>query len=725
MIANRLKIICLIGCLTPLPLASFTAAWAQQPTDQRDNQAAVRPRRLADSGSSDSLVQSTRNDLIEVIARPIPDDKLSVLLTNVGEADAKLKARLRELDSPESAREKSLTWLSRVELAVLKSELFSEGSQDGVASATEAVRIAEAALMALPAGGVARSEVLRLLAEAHLRQGDARSAAAVLRDSVRSIPASSDTDSSSESAQALRIRVAIAAEDLKSAEKMLQQVYRGDPNSARVGVGMDLAFLRYLLATENETAIADWLESIRERHGVNAKDRADTIVAQFRQQATDGIPQPATDDSDPRLWIADAMYYLRRGELMQSALHFAKAAVSDTIPSRSVDSAIKAAALLSRQSNAKAAVELLRRISQRHPQAPESAESLLQAATIAQAAGPTVATDSDVDAILLKIAKQWPETASAFAATRWRMEWAERDERWLDAARISVQFDETHWAATSRQSTSVQGNASKPDHPSVRENALQAWANAWLRLPHAEVIAAMHAELDAGNDRAFIRTIHADLTSLLADAADPRWDEFQSDTSEGFFRQLRSFRLGQSEGITESPPDGLIQALAERLELDVIATPARRVEIGRYLLTLNAEPTAASQGNSNPNVVASDLQRVAWMIWAGKREEAETRIEKELGESPQHAVAWCRRAARAYSVSPLKSDQKRAANWWKRLADGVPQGSTAWHAATIGRLRAVANSGAPDKAKASAQVIMLTTPPLTQGERKAYERLAK
>ncbi|MEP3930536.1 MAG: hypothetical protein ABJM55_17745, partial [Rhodopirellula bahusiensis] len=97
--------------------------------------AAIRTGRLVDSGSADSHIQSTRQDLIEVIARPIPDDKLSILLTNVGEADAKLKSQLNELQSPESARERSLLWLSRVELAVLKSELFAEGSGDGVASA--------------------------------------------------------------------------------------------------------------------------------------------------------------------------------------------------------------------------------------------------------------------------------------------------------------------------------------------------------------------------------------------------------------------------------------------------------------------------------------------------------------------------------------------------------------------------------------------------------------
>ncbi|KLU06875.1 putative signal peptide and transmembrane protein [Rhodopirellula islandica] len=709
MIANRRKTACFVGCLVLLPLASANRGWSQASPNGTADNASIRSGRLVDSGSSDSLVQSTRNDLIEVIARPIPDDKLSVLLTNVGEADAKLKARLTELESPESAREKSLTWLSRVELAVLKSELFSQGSGDGVASAAEAVQIAEAALLALPADGVARSEVLRLLAEAHLRQGDARSAAAVLRESLKAIPATSDSNPPSESIRALRIRVALTAGDLKAAERMLQQVYADDPNAARVGVQMDLAFLRYLLARQDETAVADWLESIHERHGANAKDRADTIVAQFRLQSTEGVPRPTTDDSDPRLWIADAMYFLRRGEPMQSALHFAKAAASDRVASRSVNSALKAAALLARQSNSKAAVELLRRISQRHPKAPESAQALLQAATIAQAAGPTVATDSDVDEMLIQIAKQWPDSQSAFAAIRWRMEWARRDERWLDAAKISLQFAETHWET----------DLSELD--SVRDNALRAWATAWLRLSHPAAIKAMHDELDARDDLGFIRTIHADLISLLAETTDPRWPEFQSDTSEGFFRQLQSFRQGQSRSIEAVPPTGLNEALARRLEIDVAATPTRRVDIGHYLLSLKSEQTEA---DAKPRRFPSDLQRVGWMIWGGQSEKAETRIAKELHQSPGQAAQWCRRAANAYAVSPLKSDQKRAATWWKRLADGLPQGTAAWHTATIGWLRAIADSGSPDKAKATAQLIMLTTPPSTASDRAAYESLA-
>lgn len=229
---KQLNFVVVATCLPAMLLA--TVGLAQTTSDATNTNSANRTSRLVDTSSGDSHVQSTRNDLIEVIARPIPDDKLSLLLTNVGEADGRLEAQLNELQSSESPREVSLLWLSRVELAVLKSELFAEGSGDGVASAAEAVKIAEAALSALPSGGIARAEVLRLLAEAHLRQGDARSAAAVLRESAGAVVTTSESSSSSESVRALRIRVALSAGDMETANNMLDAVYGSDPTAANV-----------------------------------------------------------------------------------------------------------------------------------------------------------------------------------------------------------------------------------------------------------------------------------------------------------------------------------------------------------------------------------------------------------------------------------------------------------------------------------------------------------
>lgn len=678
-----------------------TVILAQTTSDAANANKTSRTSRLVDSSSADSHVQSTRNDLIEVIARPIPDDKLSILLTNVGEADGKLESRLKELQPSESPREVSLLWLSRVELAVLKSELFAEGSSDGVASAAEAVKVAEAALLALPAEGIARAEVLRLLAEAHLRQGDARSAAAVLRESASVAPTGSDSNSSAESARALRVRVALSAGDMETAEQMLRSVYGSDPSVTDAGVGMDLVRLRYLLAQKDEEAIADWLEIIRERHGANAKDRADTIVAQTRLQSGMESANPPGDGSDPRLWIADAMYYLRRGQSMQAALHFAKAAVSDDVARRSIDSAMKAAAILSRQSNSKAAIELLRRISQRHPHSTSSADALLQAATIGQAAGPTAASDADIEAMLIQIANQWPESQSAFAATRWRMAWAERQSKWLEAAKISVQFDNVNWM-----------NESTAD--SVRAQAIQAWAKAWIHQPSPDVVASMHQAFQEHDASEIVRRTHADLTVLIAETSDSLWSELQKETSDGFFQQLASFRQNQTDVIEASPPAGVNDALAMRLEKDVVQNPIRRVDIGRCLLSL------PSYGN-----FPTDMQRAGWLIWAGQRDAADSLIATELQRTPSEADEWCRRAATSYAVSHSKSDQRHAARWWKRLADGLPQGNPSWHAAMIGWIKSVAASGEPDKAKASAKMILLTIPPTDRQTRDAYERLSE
>ncbi|EKK01110.1 hypothetical protein RBSH_03568 [Rhodopirellula baltica SH28] len=696
---KQLNFVVVATCLPAMLLA--TVGLAQTTSDATNTNSANRTSRLVDTSSGDSHVQSTRNDLIEVIARPIPDDKLSLLLTNVGEADGRLEAQLNELQSSESPREVSLLWLSRVELAVLKSELFAEGSGDGVASAAEAVKIAEAALSALPSGGIARAEVLRLLAEAHLRQGDARSAAAVLRESAGAVVTTSESSSSSESVRALRIRVALSAGDMETANDMLDAVYGSDPTAANVGVAMDLVRLRYLLLQKNERAIADWSEIIRKRHGVNAKDRADTIVAQTRLQSGMDSANPPGDGSDPRLWIADAMYYLRRGQSMQAALHFAKAAVSDEVATRSVDSAMKAAAILSRHSNAKAAIELLHRISQRHPNSTSSADALLQAATIGQAAGPTVASDADVEAMLIQITHQWPESQSAFAATRWRMAWAERQSEWLEAAKISVQFADVHWADES-------------SGDSVRPQAIRSWANAWIHQPSPEVIAAMHQAFQEHNATTLARQTHADLTVLLAETSDALWSELQKATSDGFFQQLASFRQNQTDLIEASPPADVNDALVMRLELDVVQNPIRRVEVARYLLSLPSE-----------REFPTDLQRAGWLIWAGQRDAAETLIATELQQSPSAADEWCRRAATSYAVSQSKSDQKHAARWWKRLADGLPQGDPSWHSAMIGWIQAVAASGDPDKARASAKMVLLTIPPTDRMTRDAYERLSQ
>ncbi|MEP3929008.1 tetratricopeptide repeat protein, partial [Rhodopirellula bahusiensis] len=560
----------------------------------------------------------------------------------------------------------------------------------------------EAALLALPAKGVARMEVLRLLAEAHLRQGDARSAAAILRETATTLQATTDPVSSSESVRALQVRVALSAGDLQTAERMLNAVYGSDPIAANAGAGMDLVRLRFLLAKQDERSVADWLESIRERHGANAKDRADTIVAQTRVQLGIDSSSPPADGSDPRLWIADAMYYLRRGQHMQSALHFAKAAASDDVASRSVDSALKAAAILSRQSNSKAAIELLRRISQRHPNSVRSADALLQAATIGQAAGPSVASESDVKAMLIQIAKQWPESQSAFAATRWRMNWAEQNSDWLEAAKISVEFAEVHWTS----------DVSTPE--SVREQAIRAWTIAWMREPSAEVISLMHQSFHERDHIEIVRRTHADLTCLLTEISDTHWSELQNQTSEGFYHKLRGFRQTQTDSIQAPPPTGLSRVLAERLELDVVLNPARRVAVGRYLLSLPPDSD-----------FPTDIQRAGWLIWSGQRDDAEELISTKMQRSPSEADEWCRRAATSYAVSQSKSDQKHAATWWKRLADGLQQGTPAWHTAMVGWIRAVAASGETEKAKASAKMILLTMPPTDLEVRQSYESISQ
>ncbi|MCC9640955.1 hypothetical protein LOC71_01625 [Rhodopirellula sp. JC740] len=676
-------------------------------------------RMLTDDSTSDSLVTATRENLLEAIIRPLPDSKLSILLNDLSRADSVLRNELQKAPTDKTSRQQSLRWLQRVELATLRSELFPEKSPDGIAAANEAARIAEASLLALPASGSARSEVLRLLAEAHLRRGDLQSAQVVLEDMNASAAKTAGPNGSNQESHdiAMQVRIAIAAGNQSTAKDLLEDYY-SQHTSRRLN--MDLVRLRYLLRFGSETQVANWLDSISQTHGEDAGDRASTIVSQTRLTDGEGVSSAssANPERDPRLWIADAMYYLRKEKSQQAALHFARAAISDQDDRRSIQSALKAAAILVQSGNSKASVELLQRISDSHTQSSDAAGALLQAATIAHDHADEF-TAEEIRTMLQRVAGRWPNTDAALAANRWLIAWNRNEANWLAAAIQTTKIAVRHWRENS--STAPSGTETHASQ-SVRSLCLLCWSDAWMHEPDAKTVDLLHRSFADAVPASLPARTHADLTVLLDDPTSRA-----SQATEGFFRELAKFRLGQSVSVTSQPPQAVTTALIQRLEMDARQQPERRVAIGRCLIDLDRKHSlfASEIEPGDSSAWRETVHRVGWHIWAGERSTAETIVKEAIERNADAANDLFRQSARAHSISPSKADQARAATWWKRLADNQTRGSHEWYASTLGWLDALKRSGKTKEASASARMILLTTPPQSAEQAAAFENAAK
>ncbi|MBB3205222.1 hypothetical protein FHS27_001022 [Rhodopirellula rubra] len=712
---------------------------------------------LSEDAASDSQLQTLRSDLFAAITEGASPHAITGLVNRQRRIDDLLDRQLLSIrdelaeiersefdpkNTPrreELKRRQSLLWLSRVELASLATEMFAERSPDGVAMAEQSIRLMRAAIASFPNNGVVRAEILRLLSEAQLRAGDADAA---IRTMLHVAHAKSEsTDEPNDSAEtpkeelvintpdelAFVIRVDLSKQDWRAAEEKLNQFYADAPAKAPLSLAMDMARLQFLLLNpkraDSLTEIGQWIDAIEQRGGAPARRGAETLLAryrEFRQSLSPHQDIPASS-IDPRVLRADARYYLRVEKTLPAAVTFAHAAVQDGDADRSIDSAIRSAAILTSTDKRPAAVQLLRQIANRHESHENSPLLMLQAASLASeveaAQGPASSTSSNAtsipsaDEILHELLAKWPLSPAAASARASLIEIAKQRNEWIDAAILATELPVEHWneTASSRcrdlwmHAILPSGNACFPcgwDDDACRQRLRDELASRLAQMRNTFVESAAHPAAIQAQFACAILLDSAEMDSpgrpLLVEAA--------KRTEDPFLRFVAELRLGSENQVT--PPHGLPllgdemrRAVVWRLHHDLTTHAVPRRTVASFLLAFD-----------HGNAVADPRCSIAWLMWSERTEQGFAELGKSLDHS-KHPGELIAAAASALSDSSRSRGLKRAAGLWDELASGIPPTEHAHQRAKVESILCRARSGDLTGAKAAAEWMLLSNPP--------------
>lgn len=667
---------------------------------------------LSMSGSPASRVDSLRLDLTDMVIYGASRESMTQLTDRCRTIDTQLGDRLNGIDEElriqdrvgmnaegrqskiRLQRERSLTWLVRIELSSLQSECYPVGSADAVSVAAQTIRLIERALTHLPTESVVRSEVDRLLIQSHLQAGNGWAAETV-------IGTVSQTDSVTEvTTRVLEVRVDLANGRTGRAGETLREFYGPDPLDAVVSVPMDLAYLQYLNRTNaDDRVIGDWIDLIEKRGGMIARRRAETMWTRTREASTDSDSAPQPSSSDPRLLRADARYYVRTGKPLPAAISFARAAVQDDDSDRSIASAVDSAAILGTLSKYSAAAELLMQIARRHPDATAAADLVLMAASLANQDAD--ATPAAVQKILRECMTEWSETDAANKARDALIAIAVGQGDDLEAALLATQVPAMHWSSliADRCRTLWYQALTRTDDP---DTDLQTMADA---------LQATASRPEPSSIRLRQKTAEQ-LRGVLQDGDnDPEVPTLPSDSP--LLNQIASLRrspspdrcLDQSDWLTSDST--LRDAVRWRLQRDIDQHPNSRQIIAACLLELFPE---------------ASIDSLRWRIMAGPVDDAIVWMRRRMSQS-RSPGEWLRAAAETLSRTRTDgtADLRTAASLWSELADGLPRDDPSGIDAEIHRMDALFRSGDRDTAAAEAELMLLTRPPRDEEQRKRVE----
>lgn len=586
-------------------------------------------------------------------------------------------------------RTRSLLWLNRIELAAMQSECFSAGSSEAVVAAHETIRLIEQASTELPSrpsdlkgrrrpGNLIAREINRLLIEAHLQGGDGWTA-----ENVWSSRPSGETPSRTPEDLSMTVRISLANRRYDEAEAALQGFYGTDPVEAPKAITMDFAMLEFLWSSpkRSEAELGDWIDTIETRGGPLARRRAETWIARKRQLTE----SPSSSQSDPRLLRADGRYYYRTEEPLQAAIAFAKASVQDDQADRAIESAVSSAAILKKLSEPDAGKELLLQVADRFSRQAQSADLVLQAASLASQSD---AVDIDeIKRILQRCLQTWPRSVASRSARDWLIAILVDAKNELKAAKLATSLPAEHW------------------NESARERSRILWSKAVLAADDPDaVLLAMRRTFDevmGSEGDSDAGPLRRELFALLDDSIpDP------SRIHDPVYQRLAEFRTTPNGSphpelwhSFERDPD-LEAAVQWRLQRDIEQRPETASAIALALLKHDG---------------GSELDRLRWLIQSGQTDRATDYMRSQMAGSA-NPVQWLRVMASTLATTPRSDSRRRdhlrlASRIWTELSDGLPQDDPAGIAAQIEAIRCQFQSGDQAAAIARAELMLLTRPP--------------
>ncbi|WP_146394224.1 tetratricopeptide repeat protein [Allorhodopirellula solitaria] len=743
--------------VTAVVLLAASDVHAQRPADK--------PLRLSSDTVGDSQLSAVRDDLVAAITEGASPADTTALIQRQRRFDRELAGELAairdelveiqkgEFDREsqqrreELRRQQSLLWLTRVELAALLSEMFAEGSADGVALSATSIRLIREALANFPNDSELHQELARLLSESQLRSGDPDSAIRTMQQASTAGKGTEDAVPTEQKPQplvvntsselAFVIRVDLAKHRWDAAADKLQQYYGDAPSSAPRSPAMDLARLRYLMLRPNRATdlreVAQWLDAIEQRGGATSRRNAETLLARYR--ASRGADESESTDAsdsgerstDPRVLRADARYYLRVGQSLPAAVTFARAAVRDRNAPRSIQSAIESAAILQSVSKEPAAAELLRRIAMAHPQHESSPMLVLQAASLRSAAGGTASSSAGQGAheLLTELIDQWPLSQAAQTARATLIESAVARGDAARAAELATEMPAAHWNdTTARRCVDLWQRAIVGASPL---SSLCDWDDDECQSENAagvvESLTRMRNVFAAAASTALAEQAEFTCTILLDscdnDARRERLRLAGEGSSDPFLSELARRRLGKSVPDVTSEKNAprssvLVRVVAWRLNEDLSENPALHRDIASYLLTLLPDFSSG---------IDSRLP-IAWSMWSGNASHGLQRLRDEIPESDQPGELIAA-AASALADSANPSDLQLASRLWLELAAGLPSATTSHQRAKVEGIACQWRAGDRSGARAAAELMLLTNPPQDPAMREKLQKWSR
>ena len=577
--------------------------------------------------------------------------------------------------------------VATVSMALMQTEMSPNDSSDAIAAATAAIESAELAQQKLPPNSQAANEIQRMRITATLRSGDAKRAMTLIRQLL-----DESTGLPSSKIRALQIEILLALGRVKEAGERVRANEGSSPNTNHDSIPMDLARLRYFLATDQTNIAANWIIQIGQQHGLYARRLAEGIVlsklGNLSSDSSDGSPSAALIETQGRQLI-------REGKLTEGGRLLARAVDSQTEPDRAFEIAIAAASALQKAKQFRAGSIALSNAAKKHSQSPSAASVDLQAIVMLTSGTPPATGDEIEDRLRIHL-QTWPVTDVSLTARQWLIQVLVARNKAIDAAVIASSLTRSQINPTTVDAMIEQWKIAFKitEKRDLNRKASAEAQTSFARLGKHPLVIAAHRKLAACYlDRSALQFMHDD--AAVEDESEPPWVE-----------QVLEFRRSG-----ELNPDlrNLTQNVGEirrRLMRDGESNRAIRARIADLL-------------TSWPSASSSATDKATIQLWLGNVTEAIAIIESSLKTNDQSKSLI--RAATLFQDFESKEAKIAAIGWWDRLAAGSEVGSPVWHRGKLAAIDLLFNSGQKVEASRRAKYILLTTADLTSQQKSKYQ----
>ncbi len=190
-------------------------------------------------------------------------------------------------------------------------------------------------------------------------------------------------------------------------------------------------------------------------------------------------------------------------------------------------------------------------------------------------------------------------------------------------------------------------------------------------------------------------------------------------TNDFFIGVIRSRRTGLIEASFDTPPidtpELSLRCLEKRMMTDARMKTSFRPSVAHWI---------ATWVDRIPGVAEDSLAHAERLLWIGKEDEAISKLNELIAESPTSRDR-IRQAADLLAHSSSPRAHEVAVQYFDTLAGGVPKGSDAWHAAKTRGIEVLAKMDKNEEARRRAEYILLTTPMMDAGHKRTYQQLAR